>query len=52
MEIGDHHGKVWGRNKGTEGDGNPKGRPTLSINLEIWELSKTELSTTEHTGLV
>ena len=49
MEIGDHHGKVRGRIEGTEGDGNPKGRPAVSTNLDSWERRETEPSTKEHT---
>jgi hypothetical protein len=33
----------------TEGDCNPIGRPTVSTNLDPWELPKTEPTTKEYT---
>ena len=41
--------EVRGRIKGTEGDGNPIGRPTVLIILDPWELLETEPQTKEHT---
>ena len=35
--------------EGTEGDGNPTGRTTVSTNLDPWELPETEPPTKEHT---
>ena len=37
-EVGASYGRVRGRIEGTEGDGNPIGRPTVSTNLDPWEL--------------
>lgn len=42
MELGDSYGRVGGRIMGPKGDGNSKGRPTESPNLDLWCLSKTE----------
>lgn len=42
MELGDSYGRVGGRIMGPKGDGNSKGRPTESTNLDLWCLSKTE----------
>ena len=47
--VGDCYGRVRARIEGTEGDGNPTGRPTESINLTLWELPETEPLTKEHT---
>jgi hypothetical protein len=46
---GDSYGKVSGRIEGTEGDGDPIGRPTVSTNLDPWEAPETELPTKEYT---
>jgi hypothetical protein len=43
------YGRVRRRIKGTEGNGIPIGRPTVSTNLDLWELPETEPSTKEHT---
>lgn len=43
-------GGVWGRIEGPEGDRNATGRPTVSTNLDPWELSETELPTKEPIG--
>jgi hypothetical protein len=48
-EVGDPCGRVRGRIEGTEGDGNPIGRPTVSTNLDPWELPETKPPTKEHT---
>ena len=40
-EVRDPYGRVRGRIEGTEGDGNPIGRPTVSTNLDPWELPET-----------
>ena len=47
-EVGNPNGRVRGRIEGAEGDGNPIGRPTVSTNLDLWELSETEPPTKEH----
>jgi len=44
-EVGDPHGRVRGRIEGTEGDGNPIGRPTVSTNPDSWELPETNSPT-------
>jgi hypothetical protein len=36
--------------EGAEGDSNPRGRATVSTNLDPWELSETKPLTKEHTG--
>ena len=41
--------EVRGKIEGAEGDGNPIGRPTVSTNLDPWELPETEPPTKEHT---
>ena len=38
-----------GEIEGAEGDGNPIGRPTVSTNLNPWELPETKPPTKEHT---
>ena len=48
VKDGDHYSRVRGRTEGAEGDGNPIGRPTVSTNLEPWELPETEPPTKEH----
>jgi hypothetical protein len=40
--------KVRGRIGGTEGDDNPIGRPTVSMNLDPWGPPETKLPTKEH----
>jgi hypothetical protein len=45
----DVYGRDRGRIEGTEGDGNPIGRPTASANLDPWELSETKPPTKDHT---
>jgi hypothetical protein len=47
--VRDFYGRVRGRIEGTEGDGNPIGRPTVSIYLDPEELPETEPPTKEHT---
>jgi hypothetical protein len=44
------YGRVRGRIRDTEGDGNNIGRPTVSTNLDSWELPETKSPTKEHTG--
>lgn len=39
----------WGKTEGTEGDGHPTGRPTMSTNLDPREFPETEPPTSEHT---
>jgi hypothetical protein len=34
MEVRDPYQRIGGRIEGTEGDGNPTGRPTVSTNLD------------------
>ena len=41
-EDWDPYGRIRERIEGTEGDGNPIGRPTVSTNLDSWELPETE----------
>ena len=48
-ETGGPYGRVRGRIEGTERDGNLIERPTVSINLDPWELPETEPPTQEHT---
>jgi hypothetical protein len=48
MEIWDPYGNIR-RIGGTEEDGNPKGRPTVSTNLDPRKLPKPDLLTKEHT---
>ena len=48
-EVRNSYGKFRGKNEGTEGDSNPIGRPTVSTNLDPWELPETEPPTKEHT---
>ena len=42
MEVTNPYIRVRGMTEGSEGLGNPTGRPTLSTNLDPWELSETE----------
>jgi hypothetical protein len=42
------YGRVRGRIVGAEGDWNPKGRKTISPNLNPSELSETQPPTKEH----
>jgi hypothetical protein len=42
--------RVRGRIESPQGDGNPTGRPTVSTNMDLWELPETELPTKVHTG--
>jgi hypothetical protein len=51
MEVEDSHGRTGGQIEGTEWGGNFTGRPTVSTNLDPWELSETEPSTKECTGM-
>jgi hypothetical protein len=44
-EVGDCHGKVRVRIEGTEGDGYPIGRTTVSTNLDPWEFSQIKSPT-------
>ena len=48
-EIEEPYGRVRGRLEGAERDDNPIGRPTVSTNLDPWELPETEPPTKEHT---
>jgi hypothetical protein len=48
LRSGDSYGSVRGRIKGTEEDGNPIGRPTLSTNMDPWELPEINPPTKEH----
>ena len=48
-EVREPYGRVRGRIEGTEQDGNPTGKPTVSTNLDSWELQETEPPTNEHT---
>ena len=48
-EVRDPYGGIRGRTEGGEGDDNPIGRPTMSTNLDPWELLETEPPTKEHT---
>ena len=41
--------EVRGKIEGAEGDGNPIGSPTVSTNLDPWELPEKEPPTKEHT---
>jgi hypothetical protein len=43
------HGSVQERIENPEGDRSSTGRPTVSTNLEPWEVSKTEPPRKEHT---
>ena len=40
--------KSWGKDWRAEGDDNPRGRPTVSINLDPWHLPESEQPTKEH----
>ena len=46
---GDPYGRVRQRTEGMEEDSNPIGRPTVSKNMDPWELPVTEPPTKEHT---
>jgi hypothetical protein len=46
-ELEDPNGRVRGRTEETEEDGNPIERPTVSVNLDSWELPETEPPTKE-----
>ena len=48
-EVRDPNGRIRGKIEGAEGDGNPIGRPTVSANLDPWELPETKPPTKEHT---
>ena len=45
IEVRDPYGRVGGRIEGAEGDGNPIGRPAISIKLDPWELLETKPQT-------
>ena len=50
-----HWIEVENSNGGIEGagrDGNPSGRPTVSINLELWEIPENKLPTKVYTCTV
>ena len=47
-EVKDLYGRVRGRIKGAEGDGNPIGRATVRTNPDPLELSETKPPTKEH----
>jgi hypothetical protein len=47
-EVRDPYGRVRGRIEGAEGDGNLIERPTVSTNLDSWELPETKPLTKEH----
>jgi hypothetical protein len=49
MGVKEPYGRVIGRSERIEGDGNPKGRQTLSTNLDLWELPESEPPAKEHT---
>jgi hypothetical protein len=49
LEIRDPYGRVRGSIEGTEGHDNHVGRPTVSSNLDLWQLPETEPPTKEHT---
>ena len=51
MEVRDFYGSMRGRIEGTEWDANHTGRPTVSTNLDPWELLDTDPPTKEHTQL-
>ena len=46
-KVRDSYRQVRGRIEGTEGDDNPIGRPTVSANLNLWELPETKPPTKE-----
>jgi len=48
-EVGDPCGRVRGRIEEDEGDSNPIGKPTVSTNLDAWELPETKPPTKGHT---
>jgi hypothetical protein len=48
-QVGNPYGRVRGRIKGTEGDDDPIRRPTMSTNLDPWELPETKPSIKECT---
>jgi hypothetical protein len=48
-EVRDPNGRVRGRIEGAEGDGNPIGRPTVTTNLDPWEVPEINSPTKEHT---
>ena len=48
-EGGNPNGRVRGRIEGTEGDGNPIGRSSVSTNLDPWQLPEIKPPTKEHT---
>jgi hypothetical protein len=49
MEVRDPYGRVRGRIEDPEGDSNPTRRPTVSTNLDLWELPETEPPTKKNT---
>jgi hypothetical protein len=48
-EVRDSFERVRGKIEGSQGDGNPTGRPTVSPYLDLWELPGTEPPTKWHT---
>ena len=52
IEVRDPYGRVRRMIEGSEGDGNPTGRPTVPTNLNPWKLPETELPTKEHTQVL
>jgi hypothetical protein len=48
MKVGNPYGRVGRRIGGPEGDDNPIGRPTVSTNLDPWELPETKAGAKKH----
>jgi hypothetical protein len=48
-KVRDPYGRVRAKIEGAEGDGNLIRRPTVSTNLDPWELPETEPPIKEHT---
>jgi hypothetical protein len=47
-EVREPYGRVRRRIEDAEGDGNPIRKPTVSTNINPWELSEIKLQTKEH----
>ena len=50
IKFEDCNGRVRGSNEKSEGDNNPRRKPTVPINLDAWELPETKPQTKNHAG--
>lgn len=48
IKLEDCYGRVRGRNERSDWDNNPRGRPTVLINLDAWEPPETKPPAKNH----